>query len=234
MYETKTLAPAVVLDASGKPIEPLLPAGMLVRLEDQLHEQVRHMPQVGYTLCHVYCEGRLRWVPTTALADLDDALPGPADLMFVSNVKAFQLSVFDMWTAFTQMMRLINSEQCVIPKQHAVVAMVLFQSASDVLTQAGGAIFSLRGEGAVELAKLPDDVASVRLGPFMQTVRQDKIFADQIMAQARSLSDTCSNLAPDLRDTALAALLDAHVAAARPLIKTFQQAVLALTQGCHQ
>lgn len=157
MYETKTLAPAVVLDASGKPIEPLLPAGMLVRLEDQLHEQVRHMPQVGYTLCHVYCEGRLRWVPTTALADLDDALPGPADLMFVSNVKAFQLSVFDMWTAFTQ-----------------------------------------------------------------------------IMAQARSLSDTCSNLAPDLRDTALAALLDAHVAAARPLIKTFQQAVLALTQGCHQ
>ena len=234
MQERKTLVEAVLLDPSDSSKGPVLPAGMLVRLEDQLREQVRHMPRAGYTLCFVYAASGLRWVPNEALAgDDDEGWPGPSDFKVITNLKAFQLSVADMWAAYTQMMRLINSESTVA-EHHLMAAMVLYQSTSDMLTQAGGAIFSLCGDKAVELPPLADDVAAIKLSPFRTTVRQDKVFSDQLLAQAHILTDTCRSLSTDQRDSALAALIDAHLAAAQPLVQSFQQTVRVLSQGSHQ
>ena len=48
------------------------------------------------------------------------------------------------------------------------------------------------------------------------------------------LTDTCRSLSTDQRDSALAALIDAHLAAAQPLVQSFQQTVRVLSQGSHQ
>lgn len=257
MVETKTIKTMPMLDVYGKPTESLILEGLLVRLESPMEisptHKMRFDSQPGHQLCHVYSDGCLRWVPNEALdalaiaaqaaltqgpavdssADPRPVRPQPVRRILSgmkADVQAFQMSASDMWANFTQMMRVINSANGELPAEQLLLAMSLYSSTSDMLILAGGAIRCLRGAESVQLSCLPDDVSAIRISAFYATVRQDRVFDDQIMAQAKTFEQACDGLSDTAREACLSALSSSYLSASMLLLLNFQHAVVALSQ----
>lgn len=258
MAETKTIKAMPLLDVYGRATNSVISAGMLVRLETAMEISPTHRPryesQPGHQLCYVYADGCLRWVPNEALDSLfieshvgsDQAKaagsggtaravrPQPTRRILSgmkADVQAFQLSAADMWANFTQMMRVLNAAQDDLPAEQMLLAMSLYSSTSDMLVLAGGAIRCLRGEESVQLSSLPDDVASIPVSTFYSTVRQDRVFDQQILAQSKTFEQACQGLDDTAREACLSALSSSYLSAAMLLLLNFQHAVVALSQS---
>ncbi|CAN5513927.1 hypothetical protein BH11CYA1_BH11CYA1_27510 [soil metagenome] len=257
MVETKAIKTMPMLDVYGRPTETMILEGLLVRLETQVEisptQRSRFDSQPGHQLCYVYFDGCLRWVPNEALDALAIAAqvalsqgpavenvevrpvrPQPVRRILSgmkADVQAFQLSASDMWANFTQMMRVVNSANGDLPAEQMLLAMSLYSSTSDMLVLAGGAICCLRGAESVQLSRLPDDVAAIRISTFYATVRQDRVFDEQIMAQAKTFEQSCEGLGDTAREACLSALSSSFLSAAMLLLLNFQHAVVALSQS---
>ncbi|MBS2010243.1 MAG: hypothetical protein JST01_24550 [Cyanobacteria bacterium SZAS TMP-1] len=68
MIERKTVRDVIPLDVHGRATDTVVPAGFLVRLEPMAQFVENYPNQPGHTLCHVYLEGALRWLPDDAIA----------------------------------------------------------------------------------------------------------------------------------------------------------------------
>ena len=258
MVETKTIKTMPMLDVYGRPTESPILEGLLVRLESPVPISPTHKSpfdsQPGHQLCHVYSDGCLRWVPNEALdalaiaaqaalsqgtvadanAEVRNVRPQPVRRILSgmkADVQAFQLSASDMWANFTQMMRVVNAAQNELSAEQLLVAMSLYSSTSDMLVMAGGAIRCLRGAESVQLSRLPDDVAAIRISAFYATVRQDSVFDEQIMAQAQTFEQSCHGLSDTAREACLSALISSYLSASMLLLLNFQHAVVALSQA---